>query len=344
MPDTTTIDATPSNDGSLDAASQRIVGLLSDSSEDPQKTTDAAGADSTKDQTATESKLADAAPDTTEEKSEAKVESEQSESKDAKEEATAETEKPQTYKTRIRGEEVEVTLDELLKGYSRTQDYTLKTQELAEARRKFEAEDQQAVRAEREQYKSYLGELKSALEVMTPKEPNWDKLKNELTPEAFAAEVLSWQQRQKQIETLDAEQKRVQAAQDADARKGFEEFLKSEQVKLEAKLPDMKDPEKAKVIKKDLVEFATVRMGFTPEELQQATDHRLVLLLHMAMRHDQAEKNAPKIQNKIEKAMDSSPPGSRVTPKKSDPLDAAMTRLKKSGSLEDARDALLNVL
>ena len=47
---------------------------------------------------------------------------------------TEETELP-TYKVKINGEEQEVPLDEILAGYMRQQDYTRKTQELAEQRK-----------------------------------------------------------------------------------------------------------------------------------------------------------------------------------------------------------------
>ena len=39
------------------------------------------------------------------------------------------------YKVKVRGEELEVPLDELLNGYSRTEDYKAKTAEVAELRR-----------------------------------------------------------------------------------------------------------------------------------------------------------------------------------------------------------------
>ena len=42
------------------------------------------------------------------------------------------------YKVKVDGEEIEVTQDELLRGYMRQRDYTQKTQQLAEQRRQFE--------------------------------------------------------------------------------------------------------------------------------------------------------------------------------------------------------------
>ena len=55
-------------------------------------------------------------------------------------EESEEEEKPQVFTVKVDGKEVEVTLDELQKGYSRTQDYTRKTQQIAEVRKQTEAE------------------------------------------------------------------------------------------------------------------------------------------------------------------------------------------------------------
>jgi hypothetical protein len=44
-------------------------------------------------------------------------------------------EETRTYRVKVNGEEIEVTEDELLNGYSRQQDYTRKSQELAERRK-----------------------------------------------------------------------------------------------------------------------------------------------------------------------------------------------------------------
>ena len=57
---------------------------------------------------------------------------------------------PETFTVRVNGEEMPVTRDELLRGYSRTQDYKQKTARLAEERRSVESE-RQALAAQRQQ-------------------------------------------------------------------------------------------------------------------------------------------------------------------------------------------------
>ncbi len=65
-------------------------------------------------------------------------EEETSEEQSEEEEETEEGEQPQTFTVKVDGKEVSVTLDELQKGYSRTQDYTRKTQQIAEVRKQAE--------------------------------------------------------------------------------------------------------------------------------------------------------------------------------------------------------------
>lgn len=63
----------------------------------------------------------------------------------------------QFFEVKIGGQSRKVPLNELLSGYSRTQDYTQKTMSLAEERRQIQAQ----VSAEREQYKSFLSKAEN---------------------------------------------------------------------------------------------------------------------------------------------------------------------------------------
>ena len=65
-------------------------------------------------------------------------EKEEEQPDDSKEEESDTTDNEPTYKVKVDGEEIEVTQEELLRGYMRQKDYTQKTQALAEQRRQFE--------------------------------------------------------------------------------------------------------------------------------------------------------------------------------------------------------------
>lgn len=250
---------------------------------------------------------------------------------------------PKTFKVKDNGQEVEVTEDEVLKSYLRVQDYTRKTQTLAEEKRKFE---ESVVTKERErdaQYSQHLEQLKTAVKAFMPVEPDWEARRKEATPEVLAAELLQWQQRQKQIEKIEAEQATVRQRQDADAQRGFEQYVRDEQAKLEEKLPDMKDPEKAKTLRNDLIETGK-SYGYSDEDLGVVSDHRLVLILHDAAQFRKAQSKAPIIKNKIEKAIETSAPGSKTSGNKVDKTAALKDKARRTGKAEDSAAVLTAML
>jgi len=315
--------------GSLEEASTVIAGLLSETPskkapEDPTPATDTPEPD----QAEPDPKLAPTAPEATPSESEPA----ESESTDGDPEAAAQ---PKTFTVKINGENVEVTEAELLKGYSREKDYTVKSQRLAELRKEFEEKELAAVRTERQQYSQYLGELKNAITALMPAEPDWEKLRAESTPDVFQEQWVNWHAHSKRLSTIAEEQAKVQAAQEADAKVGFAKHVQEENRRLGEALPEMADPEKAPVLRRELGTYAK-SLGFTDQDLESVTDHRVVLLLHKAMRHDQAAKKAPAIQDKVASVLKASAPGSRSTPQKTDQLKADQARLKSSGSVDDA--------
>jgi hypothetical protein len=321
--------ATP-DDGSLESASTRLEGLLSQAEEKEKIENEPEQA---KPKLKAESKQAQ--PEQEEETP--KIEDAKSQDERKPDEAQNQ---PRAWKVKVAGQDVEVTEEELLKGYSRTEDYTRKTQELAKSRREFEEREVAQVRAEREQLQKLLEDFKP---IVRPTEPKWEELKAQLAPEQYAERLEQWRVQQNHLQTIEKTQAEIRARQDADAQRGFEQYVKDEQARLEIELPAFKEPEKAKVLKKELSDFAITR-GFTEEDLSRVTDHRLVLLLHDAMVGAKAKAKAPEIKNKIERALESSAPGSRTTAQKVDKAQAAKERLRKSGSIHDGAAVLTALL
>lgn len=315
-------------DGSLDSATSALTGLLSRVEEqekregkpEPVKTQ----AESEPKQAQPESELA--IKDAKSEDGEGAVE-------------TVVTE-PRKLKVKIDGIEQELPEDEVVNGYSRTADYTRKTQLLADARKAFEQNEVAQVRAERQQYQTHLEELKKTLESIAPKKPDFEKLKLQLPPDQYAAKIEEWHAYQERIKEVENTQAEIKARQDEDAERGFQQYARDEQSKLEEKLPEYKDPEKGKTLRKDLADFAFSR-GFSEEDLSKVYDHRLVLLLHDAMQGVRAKAKAPEIKNKIDKVMEPTKPGStKANQPNANRYAEASERLRKSGKVDDAADAL----
>ena len=134
------------------------------------------------------------------------LEEETSEEQSGEEEETEEGEQPQTFTVKVDGKEVSVTLDELQKGYSRTQDYTRKTQQIAEVRKQAEAETY-AVRAEREQYAQLLGALQTQLQSSEP-QVDLERLYHE-DPIEWIRQKEVMRDRQEKIVAIQGEQQRL---------------------------------------------------------------------------------------------------------------------------------------
>jgi regulator of PEP synthase PpsR (kinase-PPPase family) len=84
---------------------------------------------------------AQAQPEVQEELESEVAENEEYEESEQSDDYEEEQEEPTpTYKVKVGKDELDVPLDELLKGYSRTADYTRKTQEIAESRKMVEAD------------------------------------------------------------------------------------------------------------------------------------------------------------------------------------------------------------
>ena len=92
-------------------------------------------------------------------------ESEEEETEEEESEEDESKEEPEVYAVKVDGEELEVSLEELVQGYSRHSDYTRKTQELASQRDQMAQMQQQwaseisQAQAERQQYMDALGQF-----------------------------------------------------------------------------------------------------------------------------------------------------------------------------------------
>lgn len=280
-----------------------------------------------------EEEEAEATPEKDEEKDETKAE---------KDEETDDTETPppQLFRVKVDGQEVDVDAEELKKGYSRNADYTRKTQALAAERAKFEAEDRAAVRAERQQYAERIAAL-AAVVPMPGEEPNWEDLRNRLSPEEFTEQFTQHRAAVKRIETIRAEQERVLALAEADAQKDLARKVAQAHEQLGEWIPDWKDPVKGKALKDDLIAYAkSSEYHYTDDDLAQVYDPRLLVLLNKARLYDEAQKRKPTIAQKVDRALDTIKPSSVPSKPKGREVEAMQNRLAKSGSVEDAADLI----
>jgi hypothetical protein len=244
-----------------------------------------------------------------------------------------------TFSVRVDGTEQKVTLDELLNGYQRTADYTKKTQAIAEQRKQAEAE-LAAARVERQRYAETLRQLEAQL-AQTQPEPDWNKLYAE-DPLEYVRQKDAWRDRRERAQALQGEQARLAQLQQVEQRALLEQHLAVERQRLVEAIPQWRDEQTAAKEREAIVTWAK-RAGFSDQEIAQSYDHRAVNVLRKAMLYDElmgknlADKQTPKPAPAM--ARPGMPPSKNETSSKA--RREALSRLSKSGRIEDAVDFLM---
>jgi hypothetical protein len=251
-----------------------------------------------------------------------------------------------TIKVKLDGEETEVTLDELRKGYSRYSDYTRKTQALAEERKSFYGEAE-AIRMERAQYAELLPALKAQLEVQSEAEPDWDNLYNEDPIEAARLERhwnKSRQERAAKLQAINTEQQRIAQEMTKEQQRALADIVQSERAKLPDVIPEWKDEGTMQSEAKELREWA-LNNGFSERDLSALVQASHVSILRKAMMFDKGSKKVEKAKAQPKKVARIVRPGSSGTQvaTRSTDVKKASQRLVRSGRISDAA-ALLDKL
>lgn len=212
-------------------------------------------------------------------------------------------------------------------------DYRVKTGKLADETRKWEAEKKSYIENATQAYKSEVQRLQQLLAGSVTDEDStlMKLLEEENYPEYIKQKHLS-DQRKVAVSKANEELKNQQLQQ-------FQEYFKTQQEQLHAKLPEWKDPEKAKKQFDSMSRFLQSE-GFSQEEIGRTYDHRLYLISLKAMKFDELEKAKKDAVKKIEKL----PPKAERpgVPSAANGVASkdALSRLRKTGSLDDAAAAI----
>jgi len=240
------------------------------------------------------------------------------------------------YRVKVSGEEVEVSLDELLNGYSRTADYQKKTQSLAEQRKAVEADRVKIAEAAktRETYAQRLQVIEQLLHQQNQGE-DLSSLKAE-DPIAYAVAMAEKMEREKQLQAVQIERQRVQQEQQSYTQAQLQKHIQAEQQKLVEAIPEFKDDVKAEVIRRDIRNYAKAQ-GFSDQELSQVYDSRAVLALYKAAQYDKLMANKGVTSKKVATAPKTIRPGTS-NPQSSDNETFKKERavLRQSGNKKDA--------
>jgi Tfp pilus assembly protein PilN len=240
------------------------------------------------------------------------------------------------YRVKVSGEEVEVSLDELLNGYSRTADYQKKTQSLAEQRKAVEA-DRVKIDEAAKTRETYAQRLQVIEQLLQQQDQGQDlaSLKSE-DPIAYAVAMAEKMERDKQLQAVQMEKQRVQQEQQSHQQAQLQKHIQAEQAKLVEAIPEFKDDVKAEVIRRDIRNYAKAQ-GFTDQELSQVYDSRAVLALYKAAQYDKLMAGKGVTSKKVANAPKTIRPGTS-NPQSSENETTKKDRaaLRQSGNKKDA--------
>jgi len=243
----------------------------------------------------------------------------------------------QRYKVKASGEEVEVELDELIKGYQQGTDYTKKSQALAEQRKAIEAERNhlEYVKQERQAYAQKLQALDSFL---TQQNQGVDlEVLKETDPIGYAVAVAEQSQREKQLAVVRNEQQRIAQQQQSEQQASLQNHLRQESEKLVSLIPELATPQ-GDAVRKQIRDYAK-SVGWTDQELSSVYDSRAVQTLYKAMKYEQLQKSKPELNKKLQSAPKMMRSGTSVPVTKSSQDKQAMQRLRETGKVSDAARA-----
>lgn len=245
---------------------------------------------------------------------------------------------PETFEVTVEGKTLQVAKDELIRGYQRLSDYTRKTQEVAETRKSLE--QRSATVSEAEQH---LLALLERYDQQEP-EPDWVELQRQ-DPLGYQEHHARYMQRQKERQAAQAEAQRIRQEQDQRTTAQRREALAREAEALLSKLPEAKgDRKKAQEIVNGALKHGAETYGFTREELQGVSDHRVILALSDAQKWRQLEKAKPTTAAAVTGAPKTVRPGQagNASAALRDRTTALKTRLAATGDGKDFEALWIN--
>jgi hypothetical protein len=214
----------------------------------------------------------------------------------------------------------------------------------------------QQTEAQIAQQRQYLNQvLPTAIQILqnslpeVPPMPDPAMVQNDFLgyQEKMAAHLAAKEQRAQKEHQLRQFAQAQQAGQQEQIRRNQVEqaqYVQQEQKKLLDALPVLRDDKKRSEFMTDVIKYGSEAYGFTHEELARVGDHRTALVLRDAIAWRKLQARKPKADAKAQSAPPVQKPGKRASESevKASAYRDEMTRLRKSGSMDDAAALILN--
>lgn len=243
------------------------------------------------------------------------------------------------YSVKVDGEPRDVTLDQLLQGYS-GQEYVQKGMKEAaslknEAQNAYEILQTELRAVQRLRHRMESGDV-----IAKPDAPS---------PEMFQNDPLGYMEAKMahdtKMEAYDADVKRLgnlEQAEQLRMGRAHQAHLAEQMATLQKRIPDFADPEKAPALQNRLVKAGQNFYGFTEQELRGQSDARQIAVLHDAMRYRELKDAGAQV--KPAKSKPVIKPGTARTEvtSKSKQRSKAKAQMQRKGDMDSVVNFLLS--
>lgn len=246
------------------------------------------------------------------------------------EESQGDTESTPTYKVKVNGEEREVSVEELRKGYMMESDYRKKTSDVARQRDEFSKEKE-----------AFAQKVAQAEELLLVEAEDLN------SPENLELKEYDPQEYYKKKEKLEAKANRLaemkKEAQEFQSQQSMQKLEKEKELLFQAVPEWLDDGVQAQETK--MINDMLVGMGIEGESLKPFIDHRLLVLARKAAMYDKLKSAKPETK-KVQVKPKNAKAGNVKTKEEisRSKVQEQRSRLKKTGKMSDAQAAIKKLM
>jgi hypothetical protein len=245
------------------------------------------------------------------------------------------------HTVKVDGEEYEVNLEELKKGYQLEQNYTKRVQKLQEESKELDTLKTN-LNAERQQYlklmelaaTTQMAEVNKAKELLST-------IDKEADPVAYVKQQLRVQDIEDNIRQSVAGFQQAKAQAEQQQKEERDKIVQQEQEKLSTLIPEWLSPD----FQKAVINYAK-EQGYSDSDLSNVVSARDVSLINKARLYDELVSNKATVKKKrqpvVKKKVKSKTPASSQT-RKARAVKEQRQKLKSSGKVTDAASAILSL-
>lgn len=246
----------------------------------------------------------------------------------------------ETYTVKVDGEEFEVTLEDLKRGYSGQQYVQKGMKQAAEARKEAEAVYSDLLQA-RQAVVDMAQKMQSGEFLAKPQEPSQSMFDTD--PIGYMEARMRYDDQLKAYNEQVGQVQQMTERQSEAEKRARAVYLQQEALQLKAMIPELGDADKAAKWLGDIIN-AAAKYGYTEQQISNMVSAKDFLALNDLMKYQQLMASKEQAQKKVKAAKPVVKAGSkRNVDAKAAQRKRQLEKLNKSGRIDDAVSLIMNI-